>query len=1044
MTQVSKRLPVLLALLVGLAMAFMAWGLVPNTVFAENEGSVDTICFGGDYEYNWAHFYYIDSQSVVLNDEELAITVLDEDKSPIAAEKYDLVIEHTWYDDEQNQDQFETVKPPLGLAETDKTETGGFTEYVVTATAKEGSGYEGEAKGTFVVADKYSLNYYCSEIEFPSAPKKTGWAMHDWYWFREGQTIEPTVTAQSGNGDELTFGGNYSVLYHRAKESIDSLTPMDELFDDNGTSTPPVSSGDYFAVIQGINPYYGGSIIPIRIKDPGTVYFTSEKDYDLWSDQDKAYHVNIPEGIEGELTIEVGFWNPDKEKWGADQPFDAAAGYYEYNSETSVLTLHGNKIIQEYGAPDFPLTLYATIKNSSDETIASGHEDVWLQEAEYRYDLPDEHLNLLPGWEFQIDKTIHAFVRNAEHPEGKEFDLTAKNFGVYGPIGLLNYTDAGDHRNYKAMKIGDARVHFDYDDYFGVTQTANIYVTVSDTVYNVDVWSENGVYKGLPGSSLTLRANARKETMTDNGETSPVDWEYNSSSDGLRYEWELVSNEFATIVPDGDTAVLKFKDMPADRDQIHEGVQVKVSVYEENKEEPVIVRDDNWFQVVSEFDQIYPTQIDSGLDVEKSITIKPEVRHFELGQSGYSVVDNKFDVAYDLNSYDGNAISVNEENGGFTVERKGNWDTNFRIEARWDDGRGWTDQWYHFDDKNYRPNFGFGHLDVYDDHEVTLEPWIEDDEGLGPDDYEIKYTVGTWKDNDWDEVFNIDETDFLKREGNQLTIYGDKMDAAHVHNFRVVAQVKIGDMEFEDTDCWIDLRESCKAWGHDHTWLKGILKQPTLDEVGYEVWICPDYMFLGGCGETRLREIPQLIDINDATVKVKNPTYTGKALKPALTVTYGGKTLKAGTDYTATYTNNTKVGTATVTLKGIGTAEVTPEGQDYPDLFGGTKKATFKIVKAKNPMVVKTKAVTFKAKDVKKKNQTIKQAAAFTVTKNQGKVTYKKKSGDAKITIASNGTITVKKGLKKGKYKFVVNVTAAGNANYNKITKAATVNITVK
>ena len=81
---------------------------------------------------------------------------------------------------------------------------------------------------------------------------------------------------------------------------------------------------------------------------------------------------------------------------------------------------------------------------------------------------------------------------------------------------------------------------------------------------------------------------------------------------------------------------------------------------------------------------------------------------------------------------------------------------------------------------------------------------------------------------------------------------------------------------------------------------------------------------------------------------------------------------------------------------------------------------------------------------MKKKNKTIKAAAAFAVTKNQGKVTYKKKSGDAKITIAANGTITVKKGLKKGKYKSVVNVTAAGDANYNKITKAATVNIIVK
>jgi hypothetical protein len=55
-----------------------------------------------------------------------------------------------------------------------------------------------------------------------------------------------------------------------------------------------------------------------------------------------------------------------------------------------------------------------------------------------------------------------------------------------------------------------------------------------------------------------------------------------------------------------------------------------------------------------------------------------------------------------------------------------------------------------------------------------------------------------------------------------------------------------------------------------------------------------------------------------ASVTVKAQTYTGKALKPAPVVKVGTRTLKSGTDYTLAYKNNTKVGTATVTVKGKG------------------------------------------------------------------------------------------------------------------------------
>ena len=46
--------------------------------------------------------------------------------------------------------------------------------------------------------------------------------------------------------------------------------------------------------------------------------------------------------------------------------------------------------------------------------------------------------------------------------------------------------------------------------------------------------------------------------------------------------------------------------------------------------------------------------------------------------------------------------------------------------------------------------------------------------------------------------------------------------------------------------------------------------------------------------------------------------YSGKALQPAVTVTYNGKKLTKNTDYKVTYTNNTEVGVGTATVEGLG------------------------------------------------------------------------------------------------------------------------------
>ncbi len=64
--------------------------------------------------------------------------------------------------------------------------------------------------------------------------------------------------------------------------------------------------------------------------------------------------------------------------------------------------------------------------------------------------------------------------------------------------------------------------------------------------------------------------------------------------------------------------------------------------------------------------------------------------------------------------------------------------------------------------------------------------------------------------------------------------------------------------------------------------------------------------------------------------KIAAQKYTGKKICPKLVVKNGTTKLKAKKDYTITYKNNVKKGTATIIIKGKGN-------------FSGTKKLTFKI-----------------------------------------------------------------------------------------------------
>ena len=124
-----------------------------------------------------------------------------------------------------------------------------------------------------------------------------------------------------------------------------------------------------------------------------------------------------------------------------------------------------------------------------------------------------------------------------------------------------------------------------------------------------------------------------------------------------------------------------------------------------------------------------------------------------------------------------------------------------------------------------------------------------------------------------------------------------------------------------------------------------------------------------------------------------------------------------------------------VTGKKAGTVTITVTNNKV------SAKVKINVIKRNQSMTVKAATKTVKYSKLKKSNQT---ASPLTVKNYKGKLNYKKVSGSTKLSVNSKGKTVVKKGSKKGTYKAVIQVTAAGNNEYNKCTKNVKVTVNVK
>ena len=164
-----------------------------------------------------------------------------------------------------------------------------------------------------------------------------------------------------------------------------------------------------------------------------------------------------------------------------------------------------------------------------------------------------------------------------------------------------------------------------------------------------------------------------------------------------------------------------------------------------------------------------------------------------------------------------------------------------------------------------------------------------------------------------------------------------------------------------------------------------------------------DYAVKNGINYTTTDAPVVKTDISVCTITLSGSKfdYTGKEIKPTVTVKNGDKTLTAGTDYTVVYSNNVNAGTATVTITGAGN-------------YKGTVKKTFTIVK--------NDPVTKKISDC----QITLSAEKFVYTGSAVKPKVTVKDGTKTLTVNTDYAIRYVNNVNVGTGSVVV----AGRGNY--------------
>ncbi len=118
---------------------------------------------------------------------------------------------------------------------------------------------------------------------------------------------------------------------------------------------------------------------------------------------------------------------------------------------------------------------------------------------------------------------------------------------------------------------------------------------------------------------------------------------------------------------------------------------------------------------------------------------------------------------------------------------------------------------------------------------------------------------------------------------------------------------------------------------------------------GYENSFAEEYASVNDMPFSSLGKLQ--VDLSACIVELEDEeySYAGTDIKPAVTISYAGQVLTAGSDYTFRYINNRMPGEASVILTGKG------------EIYTGTVTKTFRILQLENKLVLETSEFSLNA-----------------------------------------------------------------------------------
>ena len=152
---------------------------------------------------------------------------------------------------------------------------------------------------------------------------------------------------------------------------------------------------------------------------------------------------------------------------------------------------------------------------------------------------------------------------------------------------------------------------------------------------------------------------------------------------------------------------------------------------------------------------------------------------------------------------------------------------------------------------------------------------------------------------------------------------------------RLTAKSSMQNTQFEICDAYGSVQQTVKPTYNNQTKEASDIQISNCGTGTHYLRVKPSSNSSSRTGKFNFK-IEEIIDISNAEISVgRTYEYTGKEIKPSITVTLNGKALQFDTDYSVEFRDNVYPGTATVLVKGKGN-------------YTGTANTTFSIIESSN------------------------------------------------------------------------------------------------